>query len=364
MSSSYPGGGSPVNGQSASPAARPQRAVSPARSTATFEAYFWEAYNEIVRPNRFDWYLVTKWLPNLGPAGFAIVKALRTLCYHNPRDGILRDTCEISMDDLAAMVGMKRTTLYEELKRNEALAQFVQRQEQIDWKGNRPVRSMPRFRVCMDDPIHTSDMEAYDQLRAQKERDRAPGEERRYNVLPKSGSGISDEVPKSENRISDLPKSGSRTPKSENRTRKSGSGILINKGSDLPSGSYIPTESLPALPETESPSHKCDPPGGEAEALDPRPDAPHPSDPLSAAWQQALPILAGLVNKPTYEVHLQPLHPVRIEQHGGDGETAVLAAPSAFSREWVAQRWSGHLAEALSAALGRIVTVKLIEGAK
>ncbi len=62
------------------------------RSVATFEFYYSEPYNAVTQPHRFDWYLITRWLPELGPDGFAIVKVLRSLCYWNPKDGSLRDT--------------------------------------------------------------------------------------------------------------------------------------------------------------------------------------------------------------------------------------------------------------------------------
>src|SRR5690349_2140546 len=101
-----------------------------ARATATFVPYYWEAYNEIVEPRRYDHYLVRRWLPALGPLGFALVKALRDRCYHNPTTGVLRDSCEIDMDELAGAVGVSRRTLFRELADNEALAQFVRRIEQ------------------------------------------------------------------------------------------------------------------------------------------------------------------------------------------------------------------------------------------
>ncbi len=140
------------------------------RDTATFEPYYWEAYNQIVHPNRFDWYLITRWLPELGPEGFAILKVLRNLCFHNPKEGILRNECDIAMNELAISAGMTERTLYRHLKENKALGQFIRRQARyvVPTEGA-PHRASNRFMVCMDAPIHPDDMEQYEELRLQRD---------------------------------------------------------------------------------------------------------------------------------------------------------------------------------------------------
>jgi hypothetical protein len=124
------------------------------RSTATFEAYYWEAYNAIVEPRRWDHYLLRRWLPTLGPLGFALVKVLRDRCYFNPDTGVLRDTCEIDMDELAHLIGVSRATLFRELGRNVALGCFVRRVEQYQMINGRPQQTRNLYQVCMDDPVH------------------------------------------------------------------------------------------------------------------------------------------------------------------------------------------------------------------
>ena len=136
-------------------------APRPGRPPATFEAYDPEAYGQIVHPNRFDWYLVTRWLPDLGNDGLAVVKVLRNELYYNPAKKALRDECEMSMDELARRCNLSRRTLFRLFEQNAALRAFVQRQPQFSLKGDQPHRDVNAFRVSMTDPIHPGDEEAY-----------------------------------------------------------------------------------------------------------------------------------------------------------------------------------------------------------
>ena len=184
----------------AAPPAAPKKAV-PSRDTATLTAYYWEAYNEIVQPSRINVYLIDKWLPDLGPVGFALVQALRRRCYHNPKTGETRSEILVDMNTLGTAIGVSDSTVQRELKRNEALKQFVKVAPQYETQGSgkAPKRFMPAFEIAMDDPIHPSDMERYDALRAQKEAERVRSEEDRaravqgskYRVRGPSSAGAS-----------------------------------------------------------------------------------------------------------------------------------------------------------------------------
>jgi hypothetical protein len=262
------------------------------------------------------------------------VKALRNLCYFNPRDGALRDTCQITVDELAAMVGMKRATVYRLVEGNEALKAFVQKQPDAVFVEGRTRRLPPRFRVCMDTPIHPQDLEMYEALRLRKEHERA------------GGKGIAaDEKRKSQIEIYEQRKSQRTGRKSQNGERKSQAEISFPTVVSLPSDSFN-KEFLP--PPAEAPSHKCVPPGGEGEE--------ETLDPCAAAWQQALNLLAAQVNKPTYEAHLRPLRLACVSEAG----EALLLAPHASTREWIEKRHKDKLEEALRCVLGRSdVTVRL-----
>lgn len=339
----------------ATPAQRRSEALSDSkltrpRNTATFEPYFWEAYNEIVQPHRFDWYLVTRWLPDLGPDGFALVKALRNLCYFNPKDGALRDTCQITVDELAEVVGMKRASVYRVLNDNEALKAFVQRQPEAIFVEGRTRRLPPRFRVCMDTPIHHHDLACYEQMRLQKERERA-------------GNGAKtdaaeDEKRKSQIEIYERRKSQMAGRKSQNTDRKSHIEISFPTEESLPSGTLllVPIPTSPASTPSQS-----DPPEGEEESTEARARAEAETesrficlDPLAAAWRDALALLAGRVNKPTYETHLRPLRLSSVE-----GDAVEVLAPHAATRDWIEKRHLPTVQEALSEVLGRKVVVRL-----
>jgi hypothetical protein len=118
-----------------------------------------------VRPNRIGWYLATRWLPTLKPLGYAIVGALRARCYHNARTGELRNEIQVDMEELAASIGVSRTTLWREFKGNQALAQFVRRQDRYVVTKKGPQREESVYFVAMDDPVHPDDLEKYEALR-------------------------------------------------------------------------------------------------------------------------------------------------------------------------------------------------------
>lgn len=150
----------------------------PSRPPATFEAYDPEAYGVIVHPNRFDWYLTTRWLPDLGNDACIVVKVLRNELYYNPAKRALRDECEMSMAELASRCNLSRTKLFALFKDNWALNRFVERQAQIKIKGDRPHRDVNAFRVCMTDPIHPDDEAAYRLLLEQRGAERLGREAR------------------------------------------------------------------------------------------------------------------------------------------------------------------------------------------
>ncbi len=319
--------------------------VRPARETATFEPYFWEAYNQIARPDRFDWYLITRWLSELGAEGFTVLKALRNLCYFNPKEGTLRDTCQLTVDELAEMTGIKRSSLYRTLDGNAALAQFVQKQPEVIHVEGRTRRLPPRWRVSMDNPIHPLDMENYDLLRVGKEIDRAEAEEEKR----KSQIEIYEKR-KSQLGICSGRKSQDDERKSQNEERKSQDGISLKEVS-LPSGLFT-KDSLPSSPGISP----INPPRGNGEKES---DTSAEYDPLQAVWNVALSHLSEIVNAPTMKAHLQPMRLVSV-----DDSEAVLLAPSAFAKTWI----EGHNKEAVEAALGealgRPVTVRITTGGK
>ncbi len=344
--------------QSAETTKKVNRAPATPRETATFEAYYWEAYNEIVHPSRFDWYLVTRWLPDIGALGFAILKTLRARCYHNPKNGVTRNQIEVDLKELAGAVGMSVATLYRELERNEPLKQFVQLQHQYvqeDSSGKRPPRRFkPELTVCMDDPIHPADRERYEQLRAENEARRSTAETEggggpKFRTRPYSQIENKGDFPKSQFENTGF-------PKSQIENRGDGSKSQIENRGPLPNSQFeteasllvsIPSDTFTKgnvsnTPPAGTPSHKCDPQG----------DDP---DPLAQTWASVLTLLTETVSAPTLHTHLSALRLIALT----DTEITI-ETPSHFTREWLEKRYLPTLEEAFTAVLGAPRVIELI----
>lgn len=155
------------------------------RQPATFQAYYNEPYNAIVKPHRFLWYFRHRWMRELGPLGTSIVLYLRGLCYHNPDKGELRDICECRMEEIADAIGASRATVARALSEGSegvaALRRFVARQQQYNLTERGVRRATTLYHVSMDDPIHPDDQAQYELLcRQHEERQR----EREHPLKP------------------------------------------------------------------------------------------------------------------------------------------------------------------------------------
>lgn len=70
-------------------------------------------YNEIVEPDRVfvgAQYFREKWLPILGRTTWLLILELRQRCYWNKRTGEKRDTCKVTVAELAAAIGVSEST--------------------------------------------------------------------------------------------------------------------------------------------------------------------------------------------------------------------------------------------------------------
>jgi hypothetical protein len=337
--------------------ARPQRSAAipergAARSTATFLPYYWEAYNEIVEPRRFDHYLIKRWLPALGPLGFALVKALRDRCYHNPQTGVLRDECEVDLTELADSVGVSRATLVRELARNEALGHFIRRIRQFKMVDGRPRKDANAYQVSMDDPVHPSDLERYDDLRAIKEKERAATDSAPTRLKRESSSHKAQIEPNRGSYKAQIEPSNL-SAQFESSDTKCLSAHFEPTKDNLPSGSFL-TEDV--LTPAAAPQPNGLPPMGEGSTLSESEGSSAPPELLSA-WPLALLEIAQFVNRPTFHTHIKPLVPLDLTD---EGEVALLV-PSAFTRGWLEARHLPTLESALRKALKRDVTVRLTQ---
>lgn len=324
---------------------------SQSRATATFIPYFWEAYNEIVEPRRFDHYLLRRWLPELGPLGLAIVKALRDRCYHNPTTGILRNECEVKMVELAAQCGVNRATLFREFERNKALAEFVQRLPQYQLRGGKMVQAENAFRISMDEPIHKDDYERYDQLRAEREKERQtpPQTSGGRRLKGDSASGSQNAT---QNDADQGAESQSATPETTSLQSHGATADATHLGTqdatpfdNLPSGGILTKESLTPSAGISPINPPRDEETGIQESL------------LCGVWNGVLRRLSRSVNKPTFETHIRMLGLLALDKDAG---TAQIAAPSAFSRQYIEGRHKQHLEEAFTAELGKTIAVDIV----
>lgn len=321
---------------------KPELPQKPSRDTATFTPYFWEAYNEIVQPRRFDHYLITRWSQELGPHGFMIVKLLRDRCFHNPDRGILRDTCEMRMEELAAAVGLGRTKLFELFKTNTALQQFVRRIEQFRLEKGNPRRDVNRFHVCMDDPIHPADMEEYDRLRCEKEAERQIPER---IVKP-------DPLKSAERTQGGLPavvESATRTQESAERTAyKSAERTAITK--DLPFGDISKESHTPQSGE----SPPINPPEGEdadAESIS------GPKGTCTDATANHAEVVWSSVKARLAKPILLPLKLIDLTE-----TTATLETNDSWARNWLEDHKGDVLTAAFAQVLGVGVAVRFVAG--
>ena len=161
--------------------------VTKERKTATFEPYYWEAYNEIVHPDQRYWYFIRRWLPALSGNAVKIIMAFRGQLYFNPRSGELRNTIDdLDLRHLAELTGLSVKTLTREFKKmadpddpeGRHLKAFISKTPTWAQVGQNRFRQRPNtYYVAMDDPIHPDDQGWYEALREQKERERIGREE-------------------------------------------------------------------------------------------------------------------------------------------------------------------------------------------
>jgi AraC-like DNA-binding protein len=303
----------------------------PGRSTATFTPYYWEAYNEIVQPKRFDWYLIERWMPELGPVGFAIVKALRSRCYWHRSEGVLRDEIEVKMADLAQAVGVSEDTLTRQFNTNQALQLFVRKINHYRMVDGKPRKTANIYQVSMDDPIHAIDYERYDEMRARKEADRSQESKRITREEPYKPQNAG-------NRDSYNPQIAG------NVAQNAGANTIPQNAASLdarlPSGEYIPvsTPGPGEIPLIVPPGEAEDTPEGKAWAC--------------VMAQLAALVQKGEINLPTWHGHLTRLRLDSLTETDGTLQ-AVVIAPSAFTRDWVEKRFTIVIQNALAVAIQR-----------
>ncbi len=126
--------------------------------------FYHSAVNEITEPNKYaahSHYLTTRWKSELGPNGYAILTSLRDRCFYNRKTGEVRNSIQVTMEEIGEECGISERTVRRELDSNLALKKFVRGQREYspdDRRGG--FRNGPKsFQVSMDDPVHPRDEE-------------------------------------------------------------------------------------------------------------------------------------------------------------------------------------------------------------
>lgn len=122
---------------------------------------FPDVRSEIVRPDRVavvSRYLLERWAPKLGANATLTLLALRRRCYAKTDTGEIRNTCFPRVADLAAEIGIDRTTVMRALRKLEQLG-FVARERRyrLSEKSLGVSRSTDLYTVLMFEPITPED---------------------------------------------------------------------------------------------------------------------------------------------------------------------------------------------------------------
>jgi hypothetical protein len=327
------------------------------RDTATFTPYYWEAYNEIVQPRRFNHYLLTRWLPELGAVGLAIVLTLRDRCYWHREDGVLRNETEVSMEELAASIGVERTTIHRQFKNNQSLALFVRKLAQYKMVDGKPRKIENAYMVSMDDPIHPDDYERYDLLRCAKETERQSGvrikrEDKTFCYNQQNGSTLQSATNRDSSTL-------------QNATQPLQNATLNTSLQIATSNEEIPFGDINTLDNaTGGGIPPINPPQGEGGATPPTWNNENPNTVLggengiteaTATREEVWSSVKSRLEKPI----LLPLKLVDLTD-----TTATLATGDKWARDWLEDHKGGVLQAAFASVLGRGVELRFVAGGK
>ena len=130
------------------------------------------AVNAITRPDRMVFcsqYLVDRWMRELGGDALAILLFLRRRCYYNRKTGEVRDTCAVTLKEIADSCQISSSTVKRQLASNEALHKFISWQEEfaVEPKRRGLRQAANTYTVLMDDPIHPDDLEKLEAIQVE-----------------------------------------------------------------------------------------------------------------------------------------------------------------------------------------------------
>lgn len=174
---------------------------------------FADAQARITRPTRIaltTHYFRTEWVPQLGATNAWLVTALRSRCYWNKASGQIRDTCVMSIRELADLLGTSTRTVIRGLQ-DPLVRKFVAAQERVYEPRPDDGRKIPartRFQVHLAmDPLTPPDEATFAQIllsdAARYGLDPATGQMDMMDILDMMSQMTSDDISRWHGRPSD-----------------------------------------------------------------------------------------------------------------------------------------------------------------
>lgn len=217
---------------------------------AALRQAFADAQARITRPTRIaltTHYFRTEWVTQLGATNAWLIMALRSRCYWNKESGQIRDTCVMSMRELADLLGTSTRTVIRGLQ-DPLVRKFVTAQERVYEPRPDDGRKIPtrtRFQVHLTmDPLTPPDEATLAQIllsdAARYGLDPATGQMDMLDILDMMSQMTSDEISRWHGRPSD--KIEIREPPSDTSTLASSD---KNETRTHPTGAVVTPETGP-----------------------------------------------------------------------------------------------------------------------
>lgn len=221
---------------------------------ASLVHHYEDPQDAVTAPHKFmslTHYYVDKWLPELGERGNVIVTVLRRMGYLDRERDIERGGIEIEQEDLAVLCGLKLRTLQREFGNDEqgqpinpVLHRFVQREKQYYRNGSgRIVREKTVYIVQMKDPLHPTDLAAFEEEREWREKNQQK---------PHSRQVGGNDYARSRQVGGEERQSGGRSRQVDMSARQLGGNYKVDSDSYLPEKTPDTPAACPDLPSASS----------------------------------------------------------------------------------------------------------------
>lgn len=171
---------------------------------ATLRQAFADAQARVTRPTQIalaTHYFRTEWVQQLGTTNAWLIMILRSRCYWNKESGEVRDSCVISIKELADLLGASSRTVIRSLQ-DPLVCKFVTAQERVYERrasDNRKIPSRTRFHVQLTmDPLTPSDEAVFAKIllsnAARYGLDPATGQMNMLDILDMMGQMTGDKI--------------------------------------------------------------------------------------------------------------------------------------------------------------------------